>query len=82
MADTNLTFKSALRKADAVVMWVHLAGSGCRVSVSKAAIPRSDLHEDAPVGVHEPLTSYNVGWEGRDEGRLIWAFDGQTLHIG
>lgn len=78
----TMSFKTALRLAESVQMWVHIDGKGgFRIDVSKAAIMRNHFYDEAPSGSQ---SSYDdEAYEAYDDsGRTVWGFDGVLLQIG
>jgi hypothetical protein len=85
MTPQTMSFKTALRLADTVQMWVHIDGlGGYRIDVAKAAVRRSEFCGEAPVGTLSPASDTDwIAYDAYDDsGRIVWAFDGSLLQIG
>ena len=87
MGEKSMTFKTAVRRASEIRVYVRCAPTalvaGSYIEATTAAIRRSDLYEDAPTGHPEALAVDGSGWTGVDsDGRIVWAFALGLLQIG
>ena len=95
MGEKSMTFKTAVRRASEIRVYVRpdrstlppgqvwRRWSGSYIEATTAAIRRSDLYEDAPTGHPEALAVDGSGWTGVDsDGRIVWAFALGLLQIG
>ena len=80
MPEKTVTFKSALRQAETVLMGVHMNAVYYTVEVSKAAVKRSALYADAPDA--DPCPEHEAPAAEDEEGRIIWMLVGDRLEIG
>ena len=72
MGEKSMTFKTAVRRASEIRVYVSCDGCGNWIEATAAAIRRSDLYEDAPTGHPEALAVDGSGWTGVDsEGRTV-----------
>ena len=83
MGEKSMTFKTAVRRASEIRVYVSCGTTKHWIVTTAAAIRRSDLYEDAPTGHPEALAVDGSGWTGVDsEGRTVWAFALGLLQIG
>tara|TARA_R110002020_G_scaffold251640_1_gene465479 strand:+ start:468 stop:716 length:249 start_codon:yes stop_codon:yes gene_type:complete len=67
----KMSFKTALRRATEVRVYVHLDGTGVYIEPSKACVKRSDLYHDAPDGEMDAEGDH----EARDtQDDFVWSF--------